>query len=331
MIKPPEKCPICQTSYSKEYNAVRPDALRIDCHRCGEYDISGTALATIQAKLNAQANRRAIMSHSLRRMAGLRQDTKPFVSDDSIDSFFKSDRLPTPKKQADDATLLIGDLQISPDQHLRISGNFFGSWIGTSIPNSLPDGVDWILRHLRDQHLADSRETASVESGRMFSIGLTMAGWEKYAQLKRVDIASRTAFMAMKFGDKSIDSVVDNCFKPAVARTGFELKKLTDDQPAGLIDDQIRASILSGRFVIADLTHGSHGAYWEAGFAEGLGLPVIYTCERSHWEERKTHFDTNHLLTIVWDSGNLEKTGQELAATIRATLRKEAIQSSVFD
>jgi hypothetical protein len=73
-----------------------------------------------------------------------------------------------------------------------------------------------------------------------------------------------------------------------VRRAGFELKKLTDDQPAGLIDDQIRASILSGRFVIADLSHGSHGAYWEAGLAEGLNLPVIYTCEKTAWEERKS-------------------------------------------
>ena len=27
-------------------------------------------------------------------------------------------------------------------------------------------------------------------------------------------------------------------------------------------------------------THGDPGAYWEAGFAEGLGKPVIYTCEK---------------------------------------------------
>lgn len=111
-----------------------------------------------------------------------------------------------------------------------------------------------------------------------------------------------------------------------MARTGFELRKLTDNQPAGLIDDQIRASILSGRFVIADLTHGSHGAYWEAGFAEGLHLPVIYTCEKSAWK-KGTHFDTNHLLTIIWDATDLKKAENELAATIRATLRAEARQT----
>ena len=42
------------------------------------------------------------------------------------------------------------------------------------------------------------------------------------------------------------------------------------------------------------------GAYWEAGFAEGLGRPVIYTCEKRYFDEHKTHIDANHSLTIVW-------------------------------
>jgi len=43
----------------------------------------------------------------------------------------------------------------------------------------------------------------------------------------------------------------------------------------------------------------------------------------------KTHFDTNHLLTIIWDGSDLEKAGKDLTATIRATLRAEARQTDV--
>lgn len=154
-----------------------------------------------------------------------------------------------------------------------------------------------------------------------------MKGWVRYDALKKTSIESRTAFMAMKFGNAMLEKVVSECFRPAVARAGFELRILTDEQPAGLIDDQLRAAILSARFLIADLTHGSHGAYWEAGFAEGLGLPVIYTCEATEWNESKTHFDTNHLKTIVWDISDLERAEKELTATIRATLRREAKQT----
>jgi hypothetical protein len=119
---------------------------------------------------------------------------------------------------------------------------------------------------------------------------------------------------------------VTECFRPAVRRTGFELRVLTDQQRAGLIDDQIRAALLSARFVVSDLTHGSRGAYWEAGFGEGRGIPVIYTCEKKAWEKTKTHFDTNHMVTIIWNTADLQKAQDTLASTIRATLRAEAKQ-----
>ncbi len=133
--------------------------------------------------------------------------------------------------------------------------------------------------------------------------------------------------MALKFGQPELDEVIKNCFRPAVARAGFELRLLTENQPAGIIDDQLRAAILASRFVISDLTHGSPGAYWEGGFGEGLGRPVIYTCQKSAWEKEKTHFDTNHLVTIIWDLAELNKAEDELTATIRATLRADAKQT----
>ncbi len=149
---------------------------------------------------------------------------------------------------------------------------------------------------------------------------LTWDGWARYEQLKHQESASWMAFMAMKFGDDELNRVVTDCFKPAVAATGFSLKLLTDEQGAGCIDDQMRIAIRTSRFVLADLTHRNPGAYWEAGFGEGLGKPVIYTCKKAVWEKEKTHFDTNHLVTIVWDPANLPKATAELKATIRATL-----------
>ena len=152
---------------------------------------------------------------------------------------------------------------------------------------------------------------------------LNMAGWQRYETLKHAQVKSRTAFMAMKF-DSDMDHVVKNCFKPAVEAAGFELRVLTDGQPAGLIDDQLRVALRSSRFVIADLTHANNGAYWEAGFAEGLSRPVIYTCRKQEWDANKSHFDTNHLNTIIWDPENLRDVETRLTATIRATLPAEA-------
>lgn len=137
---------------------------------------------------------------------------------------------------------------------------------------------------------------------------------------------SRRAFMAMKFGDTGLDDVFLKQFKPAVKQTGFELMRLDDEPRAGLIDDRLRLEIRRSRFMIADLTHANAGAYWEAGFAEGLGRPVIYTCRKDVFDEPKTrpHFDTNHHLTVIWDPANPVAAAEQLKTVIRVTLPTEA-------
>jgi hypothetical protein len=59
----------------------------------------------------------------------------------------------------------------------------------------------------------------------------------------------------------------------------------------------------------------------------GLGRPVIYTCEKTIWDKKATHFDTNHMLTIIWQVSDLKSAEYQLVAAIRATLRSEAIQT----
>jgi nucleoside 2-deoxyribosyltransferase len=130
--------------------------------------------------------------------------------------------------------------------------------------------------------------------------------------------------MAMPFGDKGLDLAFTDCFRLAAKDAGFELTRLDDHAPAGLIDNRLRVEILRTRFIIADLSNANAGAYWEAGFAEGLGKPVIYTCRRDHFDVHRTHFDTNHHLTIVWEPTDLADARQRLADTIRATLPGEA-------
>ena len=148
---------------------------------------------------------------------------------------------------------------------------------------------------------------------------LTFAGWDRYEELRRGVPSGRKAFMAMAFGDPTLDAMVDGHLRPAVDAVGFTLRRLDDEPRAGLIDDRLRVEIQSARFVIVDLTHGNKGAYWEAGYAEGLGKPVIYTCQEEKFQDA-SHFDTNHHLTVMWNEENPEKAAEDLKATIRATI-----------
>lgn len=161
---------------------------------------------------------------------------------------------------------------------------------------------------------------------RIASLQLTLAGWRLFEELQRGKSTSRIAFMAMQFGDVELDRIYKDHFKDGVAATGFDLKRVDEGQPAGLIDDRLRVEIRQCRFLIADLTHQNRGAYWEAGFAEGLGKPVIYTCRKDVFEDKVegTHFDTNHHLTVSWEPDKLDDAVERLKATIRATLPDEA-------
>ena len=93
--------------------------------------------------------------------------------------------------------------------------------------------------------------------------------------------------MAMPFGNTLLDHVYAECFKPAVSKTGFDLRRIIDNPPAGPIDDRLRVEIRKSRFMVCELTHQNAGAYWEGGFAEGLGRPVIYNVRADLFRQGK--------------------------------------------
>ena len=55
---------------------------------------------------------------------------------------------------------------------------------------------------------------------------------------------------------------------------------------------------------MADFTHGEGGArgsvYYEAGFAHGFKIPVIFTCRKN--AIKCIHFDTRQYNHIVWET-----------------------------
>jgi nucleoside 2-deoxyribosyltransferase len=132
--------------------------------------------------------------------------------------------------------------------------------------------------------------------------------------------------MAMAYGIKDTERAFAECFEPAVRATGFELRRLDTTPKAGLIDLRMRVDLRACKFVVADLTDENRGAYWESGFAEGLGRHVFYTCEATKFDRAKTHFDTEHMLTIRWSLNNLAAAADELKAAIRNTFPAEARQ-----
>ena len=135
-----------------------------------------------------------------------------------------------------------------------------------------------------------------------------------------VRFSGNYGFLAMQFDDPDLEAFVEEVMKPAVEDTGYKLVHMKDVGRAGVIDNIMRIQIRDAAFVISDLTHDNLGAYWEAGFAEGLGKPVIYICEKAKFKKTGTHFDTNHCTTVFWSKSDVEAFHEELIATIRRSL-----------
>ena len=72
------------------------------------------------------------------------------------------------------------------------------------------------------------------------------------------------------------------------------------------LGDQNVTEITNSRFVLADVTNQRPGVYFEAGYAMGLGLPVIWSVRED--DLRNAHFDTRQYNHIVWkDADDLEQ------------------------
>jgi hypothetical protein len=226
---------------------------------------------------------------------------------------------PSPAEQADNVVRWLS--RKAPGEVIQIDTESQISIIGSATFHE----VEIVLDYLKRAGFIKGEFESSIDDLTGW-ITLTVEGWQYNEKLKRGATDIRKAFMAMKYGDEQLDKIVEEVFKPAAKQTDFDLVRFDDNPKAGLIDDQLRIEIQTSRFLIADLTHNNLGAYWEAGYAEGLGKPVIYTCEKTKLEnpDTKPHFDTNHHLTIPWDTDNLQEAANQLKATIRATFPEQA-------
>ena len=66
---------------------------------------------------------------------------------------------------------------------------------------------------------------------------------------------------------------------------------------------------------------GCAGSNYEAGFAAGADLGVIFTCRADCYDEKKVASDIRHFYVVLWDDQDLESFRQELQGRILARVR----------
>ncbi|MFH1525994.1 MAG: hypothetical protein ABIG69_04965 [Bacteroidota bacterium] len=319
-----KKCQIC--GLQSVEHPTEKDSQIVDCRYCGSYEITGTASAFFFG-IKEEA-KRVKVSHWVR--SNFRVKNRILLTREKIEQIvFKFD-LPKLKEQFDSLLLYLCDSLSKPNEVKQVRIKDLVPIIGAFDAN----GIEYLVTYLKKyNYLSGQINPLNASDGtgvrpKELNYSITFEGWNKYEKLIRTNKDSRLAFMAMKFGEEPLNTIYNNVIKDAVAKAGFEIRKLDEEKKAGLIDDKLRVEIRRSKFLIADLTHDNNGAYWEAGFAEGLGMQVIYVCEEEKFNDKTktTHFDANHHLTVLWkkDEEGLKKFAEELKATIRATFPLEA-------
>lgn len=147
---------------------------------------------------------------------------------------------------------------------------------------------------------------------------ITPEGWERIKELrKRVPGEKPQIFVAMWFSPD-----VDETF--AAIRDTIEMEgqlkayRIDKQEYNNNICDEMFAEIQRSSALIADYTGNRPNVYFEAGYAKGLGIPVIMLISKSDFEDKdkKPHFDIAQYNFIAYK--DLDDLKQRLRQRLRA-------------
>lgn len=125
---------------------------------------------------------------------------------------------------------------------------------------------------------------------------------------------SRDVFVAMWF-DEKMNDFYNLGVKPTIESLGYNPLRVDEHQHNNKIDLEIITLIEKSAFLVADLTGDRGGVYYEAGYAKGLNIQVIYSVNRKEFD--LVHFDIEHENLIIWN--DIEEYSQKLEKRIIGT------------
>jgi len=131
---------------------------------------------------------------------------------------------------------------------------------------------------------------------------LTFDGLQYLESLDQPNKSSRNIFVAFNFSDE-LNTIFNTHVKKAIEELGFNyiIVNQNSTEHNRAISDEIIAKLKSSRIVIADFTNHRNSVYFEAGFAMGMKIPIIWTCQEGH--EDDLSFDTRQYPHLIWRDG----------------------------
>ena len=277
-------CPVC--GYERRSMTAPVDdyanRLVVDCPRCGMFHIGRMAARRVKGdevsgtKLSAW-----IRDH------GEFGRQPPTIIDERLDRI--ADSFPHYRVSEKQRLLLSAiERRTKPAEATRlvVEQDFPVVWAENA------NELRYLLRALSDRELISLSE--GIEGS---TCEITPTGWDYLEEMESRRDSGNQVFVAMSF-DATMDAAWSEGIRPALESVDYRAYRVDMDPHNDRIDAKIQAEIKASRFIVADVTGQRQGVYFEAGYALGLGMPVVWCVREDELDD--VHFDTRQFNHIVW-------------------------------
>ena len=181
--------------------------------------------------------------------------------------------------------------------------------------------IDYFCKYLKNKDYANicPRTNCSTNKKEDFHADcqLLTTGWSRIEEINRKNLNNKKAFVAMKFGSET--ESLREAIKDGIRAAGYEPVIMNEVEHNKQIVPEMLYQIRNSKFVIAELSHHNNGAYYEAGYAFGVGKEVIHICSEKALTD-DLHFDVKQVNTITYKDDNLEELSEKIKHRIIATI-----------
>lgn len=154
--------------------------------------------------------------------------------------------------------------------------------------------ANYMLNYLSESQLIRFRHGPTVEDA--YEITIAPTGYARIDDLLKNSSNGRSVLVAMKFGEDT--NPLREAIRAGIKGAEYHAIFIDEVQHNDFITPELLKHIRDSKFVVVDLTHQNNGAYFEEGYAMGLGKPVIQLCQK----DTKLHFDIAQKNTIMWET-----------------------------
>jgi hypothetical protein len=293
------QCLICNENVEFTRLAL---ATEVKCPRCTNYKITSTAFALLQGH--------EFSDRQIANISGWLRENSGY----SIDSYniekLSEIRTPSFHEKADKLLLCLEKMSSYAGEALPLDNAWFSMAWAVNEKELLE-----ITKYLGINDKLIYEHLESTLDSRYFKIG--PEGWSYLDSIRSINAQSTQGFVAMWFSDE-MQHIYYDVISEGIQNAGYKPHRVDQREHNDKIDDEIIAQIRSSRFVLADFTGQRGGVYYEAGFAKGLGVEVIWTCRED--EVDQLHFDIRQYNCILWSLDKLDEFRDKIKYRIEAIL-----------